>query len=236
MRGLTASDLISVWEAGSAAGRLERPLAAIGACVPERSGEEIAALPIGTRDALLLQVHLATFGPRLEGLARCHACPETVEFALAVDALPPLPGPAFDAPRFQRVEVDGDVLEFRLPDSRDLAAAAEAAGPREARQFLARCCVPGEGALAERLVDALSVELGRRQPWADIEVALVCPACSTSWDAPLDVGSFVWDEIAAEARRVVHEVHRLARAYGWREADILAMTPARRRTYLALVE
>ena len=59
---------------------------------------------------------------------------------------------------------------------------------------------------------------------------------STAWEASVDVGSFVWEEIAAEARRVVHEVDRLARAYGWREADILAMTPARRRTYLALVE
>jgi len=85
-------------------------------------------------------------------------------------------------------------------------------------------------------VDALSAELARRQPWADVEIALSCPGCSTAWEAPLDIGSFVWDEIAAEARRVVHEVDRLARAYGWREADILAMTPARRRTYLALVE
>jgi hypothetical protein len=31
------------------------------------------------------------------------------------------------------------------------------------------------------------------------------------------------------------EVHRLAQAYGWREAEILALSEARRHAYLELV-
>jgi hypothetical protein len=33
----------------------------------------------------------------------------------------------------------------------------------------------------------------------------------------------------------LREVHTLAWAYGWREADILAMSPARRQFYIELV-
>ena len=40
--------------------------------------------------------------------------------------------------------------------------------------------------------------------------------------------------IAGRALRLLGHVHALARAYGWREADILAMSPARRQVYLDL--
>ena len=41
---------------------------------------------------------------------------------------------------------------------------------------------------------------------------------------------------SARAGALLHEVHRLASAYGWSEAQILALSPARRAQYLALVE
>jgi hypothetical protein len=50
-----------------------------------------------------------------------------------------------------------------------------------------------------------------------------------------DIGAFLWEEIAAQARRLLREVHTLARAYGWREADILVMSAARRQAYLEMV-
>jgi hypothetical protein len=37
------------------------------------------------------------------------------------------------------------------------------------------------------------------------------------------------------ARQILREVDQLARTYGWREPDILALGPARRRAYLGLV-
>jgi hypothetical protein len=33
----------------------------------------------------------------------------------------------------------------------------------------------------------------------------------------------------------MREVHRLARVYGWREADILSMSASRRQFYLEMV-
>ena len=37
------------------------------------------------------------------------------------------------------------------------------------------------------------------------------------------------------ARRLLPEVHALASSYGWSEKEILALSPARRRSYIALL-
>jgi hypothetical protein len=50
-----------------------------------------------------------------------------------------------------------------------------------------------------------------------------------------DIVSFFWTELSAQAKRLLREVHTLARGYGWREADILAMSARRRQLYLDLV-
>jgi hypothetical protein len=72
-------------------------------------------------------------------------------------------------------------------------------------------------------------------PQGDVQIALNCTQCSHRWDAPLDIASFVWSEIHAWVVRLLNEVHALALAYGWRESDILAMSPWRRQAYLELI-
>jgi hypothetical protein len=49
-----------------------------------------------------------------------------------------------------------------------------------------------------------------------------------------DIEEYFWVEVAARAMRILREIHILARAYGWREADILAMSTRRRQAYLEL--
>jgi hypothetical protein len=60
------------------------------------------------------------------------------------------------------------------------------------------------------------------------------PGLRHSWDVLFDIVSFFWAEIGAWAQRLLREVHALASAYGWREADILALSAWRRRQYLDL--
>ena len=59
--------------------------------------------------------------------------------------------------------------------------------------------------------------------------------CGHEWDELFDVVSFVWAELEVQACRLLQEVHVLARAYGWREGDVLALSPRRRRLYLEMV-
>ena len=44
-----------------------------------------------------------------------------------------------------------------------------------------------------------------------------------------------WAELDAWARRLLLDVHTLARAYGWSERDILQLTETRRQFYLNLI-
>ena len=45
---------------------------------------------------------------------------------------------------------------------------------------------------------------------------------------------FLWNDVDRWARALFGTVDTLARAYGWREADVLALSPRRRRVYLNL--
>jgi len=136
------------------------------------------------------------------------------------------------------------VMRFRLPDSRDLAAAARAGSVQEARRTLGeRCVLEAHGAdggpvaeLPDGALDALAARMDEVSPGTEVSLAVACPACGAEWRAPLDVPSLVWTETAARARRLLREVDVLARAYHWSEAEILALPTGRRRAYLELAE
>jgi hypothetical protein len=99
----------------------------------------------------------------------------------------------------------------------------------DTRHPIAICDLPGE------IVAQLTEQIGRADPDADISLDLSCPACDHRWQIAFDIVTFFWAEINSLAKRLLREVHTLARAYGWREADILAMSAARRQAYLEMV-
>lgn len=78
--------------------------------------------------------------------------------------------------------------------------------------------------------------MAQLDPQGDIQLTLACPKCSHEWLSPLDIVSYLWREINTWAGRTLNEIHLIASAYGWREADILALSPRRRQTYLELIE
>jgi hypothetical protein len=89
--------------------------------------------------------------------------------------------------------------------------------------------------LPETVIAALAEYMTQCDPQADVQLNLSCPACGQSWTVMFDIVSFFWSEICAQAKRLLREVHTLARAYSWREADILNMSTARRQFYLEMV-
>jgi hypothetical protein len=78
--------------------------------------------------------------------------------------------------------------------------------------------------------------LAEADPLAETLLKLRCAVCSHEWQEPLDIADYLWSEIEARARRLLIEVHSLASAYGWSEADILALSEPRRRLYLDMVQ
>jgi len=88
--------------------------------------------------------------------------------------------------------------------------------------------------LSDELITALAAEMVRRDPLSEVQLDLHCPECDQRWRTILDIVTFLWAEISAQAQRCLHEVHALAQAYGWRETDILAMSARRRQHYLEM--
>jgi hypothetical protein len=241
VRPLSANDLLEVWEVGQDRHPLDRALTLLGAACPELAADELAGLSVGARDARLLTLRERIFGPRLTGFVECPRCSEGLEFEAAVADLRATPAPAGES---WELAVGDFSLRFRLPDSRDLGAAATCPDPAAARRLLVRRCVlhasrddvPLAGDdLPPEAITALAQQMVERDPQAETLLDLSCPACEHDWQALLDIVTFFWSELAARADHLLSEVHALALAYGWREADILSMSPHRRRFYLGMV-
>jgi hypothetical protein len=86
--------------------------------------------------------------------------------------------------------------------------------------------------LDEAVVAAVSDAIEALDPLAEVRLTLACAGCESSQSVLLDMASYLWAELLAEAERLLADVCFLARAYGWREADVLAMSGRRRQFYL----
>ena len=228
MRALTAEELLIAAERF----RLE-PLPRRGAALlalAAAPGEDTMALPIGERDGRLLALRAATFGRDLTAIASCPACAERVEVTLDAAGFAENPSARNEV----EVRAAGRVIRARVPNGHDVLAAMTSDDAR--RALLERCIVDGDArTLPDEVLTAVEEELERADPRADLRLVLTCPTCDAKWDDGFDITSFFWTEINLAATRLARQVHTLAAAYGWREPDILAMTPWRRQLYVELV-
>lgn len=235
MASLTAGDILRVWETAASQPPVDRALSILAVSTGARR-EELARLTIGDRDARLLDVREGTFGSRAAGVAACERCGARVEFELDLHSLRVGRPPANEG----RVEAGGWHLRFRLPNSDDLNAAASAADPR--RALAARCVVEAwqdgaavaEPELPPSTLAGLAAAMADNDPQAEVLLDYTCPDCGEQGQTLFDIVAFLWEELRAQARRLLVEVATLAHAFGWSEADILSMSAARRRAYLEL--
>ena len=239
MSALTAAELLDTWECNLARPLPGRVLALLGAAFPEASVEELAGLPIGRRDACLLRLRERLFGPEFTVVGQCPSCGEQVESVFCVNDIRLTDEMVREGP--YSTEIDGYSATFRLPTTHDLLTLTDASMAHQT--LLARCLIEvrnasGEAVIVESLPDAVIAAIAARMaaldPQADIELRLTCPVCDYRWPAVFDIASFLWKELHAWALRTLRDVHSLARSYGWREADVLALSPTRRQVYLEL--
>jgi hypothetical protein len=244
MRALTAAEILTVWERGNESPPAERALLLLSAADDDQAEPApFARLPIGRRDARLLELRQQLFGAELPCLATCPACGEQLECSL--DAAGVLGEPDAGGERAAGfVQVGDHEVAFRLPTAGDLLALSPAAEiPENRLRLLSACLVYARRNgrklaardLPEPVVAAVSGRMAELDPQADLQLRLDCPECGHQWDAPFDIASYLWQEIHAAATRLLREVHELASTYGWPEADILALTPPRRAAYLELI-
>lgn len=247
MQSLSDTQLLDLWEGGTRRHPLDRALLALNAAIPEMPYQRLADWPLGRRNRALAEMRCRCFGSRLEAWVACPRCSEKLEFVLDGRAIA---GADMDA--------DGDPPDtvivfnrqsFRLPTSRDLALAASESDPHSAAiRIVESCRVPPA---ADAAIEVCSLqshqwseeeieEIGERMvaadPLGETRLTLHCPSCGNDWEETLDLVSFVWSEIEARARRLLRDIHTLASAYGWTEAEILSLGEDRRTRYVEMVQ
>jgi hypothetical protein len=241
MRPLSTADLLAVWDLAANQPPARRTLALLAACSDQSAQEGVVELSIGQGDERLLALREQIFGPRLASISSCPACNETLEFEVNTSDLRLSSDPKSVASI--EMEYADYRLRFRLPNVLDIANLEPAAGVEINRQRLLSCCLLSArrddinisaGDLPPDVVIAIADRMAQADPQADVQFALTCPQCGHEWSASFDIGSFVWSELNAHAIRLLNDVHVLASAYGWNEAEILSMSPARRQAYVEL--
>jgi hypothetical protein len=242
MRPLTGPELLGVWERGLAQKPIERAQALLAAACPETPPDALADFRVGLRDASLLTLREWTFGPQAASIVACPLCGQRHELNFSMNDL------RVESSR----ETNGEVtvsgpdyeLFLRVPNGIDLAAIAREKDVARARLILFERCLlasqrDGREARAEELpeeaVKAAADRLAQADPQADVLFALSCQSCGHQWQEPFDIVSFFWSEIHSWACRTLADIHALASAYGWREAEILLIHPWRRQFYLEMI-
>lgn len=238
---------------------LERDTALLSSSVLGADGnpvnpDRIRQLSMGDRQTLLLLLRQLTLGNTMDCLLRCPFCMERMDLQLKVDDLIVLPDADPQAHYEEVLRVGEQRLQvtFSLPTAADVEEAASAArsSPASAAAAMAQRCikeVTTDGERAELrvriepedwpddLLPAISARLEKLDPQAEIKLELTCPACRKRFDERIDPGGYLFQELAARQRVKYQEVHQLAIAYHWSEADILRMGPRKRQLYLELL-
>jgi hypothetical protein len=241
MKRIDGLEALGIWERCIGLSPAAAMLLWLSASYPEISAEQLPRLTIGERDTLLLDLQERLFGPQLEGVATCPHCGERLEFSMTVSDM--RAGPArtdltsLGSSSTQRMVLGDYQVEFRVP------TIADTQNVTSLEQLLERCVIQvthlgvsqKAGELPQPAVEAISQQMALADPQADVQLALTCPACRQAWSVAFDIASFLWDEINSWAQRTLVEIHQLASAYGWSEAEILSVSPTRRQIYLTMI-
>jgi hypothetical protein len=184
------------------------------------------------------------FGNVLRNKFNCPGCAEIIEWETDTKELHLQP---FSQKLFVReffLEKDGYSIQFRLPDSFDIAKISEGRLSESAdKKMLSDCIIKISrdnneyisDDLPESVSKALNDRMSEEDPQADIRMELICPRCKHCWETYFDIGSYLWTEINNWAQHILHQVYLLAKAFSWSEKDILNMSAYRRQLYIGML-
>ena len=208
---------------------------------PGGSADLARALTIGDRERLLFALHAANYEPAPELIVACSNpdCRERFEIAVPLaDLIRPT---GRDAAPDHVAELGQGAVRFRLPTGADQEQAALFArtDPERAGDLLfERCILALEGAGASdrtALRAALAQRLSALDPQAETILDVACPSCGAATSVSVDAATLLFGRLAGR-RRLLSEIDRIARAYHWSEAEILALPVARRGADHDLIE
>ena len=198
-----------------------------------RTADHWWALPLGERIALLLTILEAGDASDLELVLDCAACAERIEVALPLRAL-------VEHQRAARPEVearrDGRTIRLRRPTGEDLQRWSTELRSGDTAAFVQALIVDGERELDAEWLTVIEAALADSDPLVDFKVVTRCPACDAPHEADVDLQPLICRRLKGAQSTLLDEIHRLALAYHWSEAELVAMPAGRRGQYLARLD
>jgi len=96
---------------------------------------------------------------------------------------------------------------------------------------------PSQGfRVSENWLDQIGVELEQHDGLMTLEINTCCPVCSKDLLLDLDLEEKLLEILSSEQKLLLKQIHKIALAYQWSEADIVAMPNKRRQFYLAQID
>ena len=186
-------------------------------------------------DRLCAAIYLEYFGERIEGTAMCGECREP--FALSF-SLPDLMGNMDRSSHTGRPDDEGvftlaDGRRFRLPTAGERCQVMEREPDDAVATLLRQCVVEGEPTEDSQALEAAMEQVGAV---LDLDLDAACPHCGTRQTVRFDIQSYLFRALGYERQFLNHEVHCIARAYGWAYEEILSLKREDRRTFVGLIK
>lgn len=210
--GPTGSVILGLYEQGMTASPADR------AALLAHAGGGVSDATLGDADRAAWGFLTRCFGTGQDAILTCTACGESIEFTLPPGFAPPQMASKDDV----RVTCNGETIALRLPRLSDLAGGV----------FDPRTLAPDVDWADPDFRTAAEAALLAADPALKLDLSLSCAACDADQTQTFDVTGFVWARLEQAAQALVRDVAKLARGYGWSEAEITAMTPTRRAIYL----
>jgi hypothetical protein len=227
--GTRAGDISSEIVPRAAAASIDTVLEA---CLSDCEGraprrEVVSSWSVRRRLAWLIAIRTADGRAAETIVATCPACRTGLELEIDLAAC--------------RVEAADDPIEFTGAGGRALTARLPT-GADHARWLSqptaladAAASLLEHGALDAADVESLDRALALCDPMRHLTLTAACPECGASGNHVIDLEQQLLRGFAYAQRQLLGEIDALARAYHWREADIVAMPAWRRAYYLARV-
>ena len=78
--------------------------------------------------------------------------------------------------------------------------------------------------------------MGALGPTLDTDVNTACPHCVSQQNVRFAIDRYLHRSLANERRFLLHETHRIARAYRWSHETIMALPRRDRQEYVRLID
>ena len=205
------------------------------------SRHQLMQLTTGDRERLVLAVCARLLGPEADLVVPCPACRDLCEVPVHFADIIALRPSTLDD--HCTLEASDGTWTARIcpPTGHDLETVSTGGAGAE-RQLLANClselCDPaGQKVARENLPQECEAQLAEAlaalDPLAECRIGIDCPHCAARFDTLLD-GFTLLRTAIGDSNSLYGDIYRMARAYHWSEADILALPLRQRRHYLAI--